>query len=329
MKAAITATAKYLPPDILTNHDFEKMLDTSDEWIRTRTGICERRILKDKTKATAFMCAEAAKEILRKRQLDAEEIDLIVVATISPDMFFPSTACLVQDMIGAKRAWGFDLSAACSGFLYALVVGAQFIETRMHQKVLVLGGDKMSSIIDYTDRNTAVLFGDGAGGVLLEPAKDGYGILDARLYSDGTAGKDHLYMPGGGSLNPPTHETVEKKMHYVVQDGRTVFKSAVIGMAEVAVEMMERNQLRSEDIDYLVPHQANLRIITATAERMGIGMEKVMVNIDRYGNTTAGTLPICLAELDEQKKLRDGANLILVSYGAGYTWGGVYLKWQL
>ncbi|MCS7013986.1 MAG: beta-ketoacyl-ACP synthase III [Chloroherpetonaceae bacterium] len=329
MKAAITATAKYLPPDVLTNHDFEKMLDTSDEWIRTRTGICERRILRDKTKATAFMCAETAKEILRKRQLDAAEIDLIVVATISPDMFFPSTACLVQDMIGAKRAWGFDLSAACSGFLYALVVGAQFIETGMHKKVLVLGGDKMSSIVDYTDRNTAVLFGDGAGGVLLEPARDGYGILDARLYADGTAGKDHLYMPGGGSLNPPTHETVAKKMHYVVQDGRTVFKSAVIGMAEVAVEMMQRNRLGSEDVDYLVPHQANLRIITATAERMGIGMEKVMVNIDRYGNTTAGTLPICLAELDEQKKLRDGANLILVSYGAGYTWGGVYVRWQL
>ncbi|MDW8465334.1 MAG: beta-ketoacyl-ACP synthase III [Chloroherpetonaceae bacterium] len=329
MKAAITATAKYLPPDVLTNHDFEKMLNTSDEWIRTRTGICERRILRDKTKATAFMCAETAKEILRKRQLDAAEIDLIVVATISPDMFFPSTACLVQDMIGAKRAWGFNLSAACSGFLYALVVGAQFIETGMHKKVLVLGGDKMSSIVDYTDRNTAVLFGDGAGGVLLEPARDGYGILDARLYADGTAGKDHLYMPGGGSLNPPTHETVAKKMHYVVQDGRTVFKSAVIGMAEVAVEMMQRNRLGSEDVDYLVPHQANLRIITATAERMGIGMEKVMVNIDRYGNTTAGTLPICLAELDEQKKLRDGANLILVSYGAGYTWGGVYVRWQL
>ncbi|MFN3386491.1 MAG: beta-ketoacyl-ACP synthase III [Candidatus Thermochlorobacter sp.] len=329
MKAAITATAKYLPTDVLTNHDFEKMLDTSDEWIRTRTGICERRILKDPTKATAYMCAEASKSLLEKRGISAAEIDLIIVATISPDMFFPSTACLVQDMIGAKRAWGFDLSAACSGFLYALCVGAQFIETGMHKKVLVLGGDKMSSIVDYTDRNTAILFGDAAGAVLLEPAREGYGILDARLYADGTAGKDYLYMPGSGSLNPPTHETVDKKMHYVVQDGRAVFKAAVVGMAEVAAEMMQRNHLSSEDVDYLVPHQANLRIISATAERMGIGMDKVVVNIDRYGNTTAATIPICLAELDEQKKLRDGANLILVSYGAGYTWGGIYLKWQL
>ncbi len=329
MKAAITATAKYLPPDVLTNHDFEKMLDTSDEWIRTRTGICERRILKDKTKATAFMCAEASKALLEKRGISATEIDLIIVATISPDMFFPSTACLVQDMIGASRAWGFDLSAGCSGFIYALAVGAQFIETGMHQKVLILGGDKMSSIVDYTDRNTAVLFGDAAGAVLLEPARDGYGILDMRLYADGTAGKNYLYMPGGGSLNPPSHETVDKKMHYVVQDGKAVFKAAVVGMAEVAYEMMQRNHLTSQDVDYLVPHQANLRIISATAERMGISMDKVIVNIDKYGNTTAATIPICLAELDEQKKLRDGANLILVSYGAGYTWGGIYVKWQL
>ncbi|KER10218.1 MAG: 3-oxoacyl-ACP synthase [[Candidatus Thermochlorobacteriaceae] bacterium GBChlB] len=328
MKAAITATGKYLPPDKLTNKDFEKIIDTTDEWIQSRTGIRERRILKDPTKATAFMCAEAAKEVLERRGVSAEDIDLIIVATISPDMFFPSTACLVQDLIGAKNAWGFDLSGACSGFLYALVTGAKFIETGMHQKILVLGGDKMSTIVDYSDRNNCILFGDAAAGVLLEPAKDGYGVLDARLYSDGTAGKNHLYMLGSGSLNPPTHDTVDKKMHYLFQDGKVVFKSAVIGMADVAAEMMTRNSLTAVDVAYLVPHQANLRIIAATAERMGIGMDKVAVNIDKYGNTTAATLPLCLDELNLEGNLADGDNLILVSYGAGYTWGGVFVKWQ-
>jgi 3-oxoacyl-[acyl-carrier-protein] synthase-3 len=327
MKAAITATAKYLPPERFTNFDFVN-LNTNDEWIRTRTGIVERRFLKDPTKATAYMCAEAARQILDKRRISAEEIDCIIVGTITPDMFFPSTACLIQDSIGAKNAWGFDLSAACSGFLYALVIGAQLIETGAHKKVLVLGGDKMSAITDMQDRNTAILFGDGAGGVLLEPAKDGYGLLDFRLYSDGTNGKNHLYMKAGGSLMPASHETVDKRLHYIYQDGKTVFKSAVIGMAEVAAEIMARNHLSADDVAYLVPHQANLRIIRATAERMGIGMEKVAVNIHKYGNTTAGTVPICLAELDEEGKLNDGDNIIIATYGAGYTWGGALVKWQ-
>ncbi len=327
MKAAITATAKYLPPERFTNFDFVN-LDTSDEWIRTRTGIVERRFLKDPTKATAYMCAEAARQILDKRGISAEEIDCIIVGTITPDMVFPSAACLVQDLIGAKRAWGFDLSAACSGFLYALVTGAQFIESGAHKKVLVLGGDKMSAITDMQDRNTAILFGDGAGGVLLEPAKDGYGLLDFRLYSDGTNGKHHLYMKAGGSLMPASHETVEKRLHYIYQDGKSVFKAAVVGMAEVAAEIMMRNHLTANDVAYLVPHQANLRIISATAERMGIGMEKVAVNIDKYGNTTAGTVPICLAELDEAGKLNDGDNIVIATYGAGYTWGGALVKWQ-
>ncbi|NTV45388.1 MAG: ketoacyl-ACP synthase III [Chlorobiales bacterium] len=328
MKAAITATAKYLPSDVLTNFDLEKIIETNDEWIRTRTGISERRILKDPSKATAYMCAEVSKQILEKRGISAEEIDLIIVATITPDMVFPATACLVQDIIGAKKAWGYDISAACSGFLYALATGAQFIESGMHKKVLVLAGDKMSAITDLTDRNTAVIFGDGAGGVLLEPAKEGYGVLDARLYSDGTNGKEHLYMLAGGSLRPASHETVDNKMHFIRQDGKVVFKSAVTEMANAAEEMMTRNNLSADDIAYLVPHQANLRIITATAERMNLSMDKVGINIQKYGNTTAGTIPICLAELDEAQKLKSGDNLILVSFGAGYTWGGVYVKWQ-
>jgi 3-oxoacyl-[acyl-carrier-protein] synthase-3 len=329
MKAAITATAKYLPTNILSNHDLERMLDTNDEWIRSRTGISERRVLKDPEKATSFMCAEVARQLLDKRQIGANDIELIIVATMTPDMLFPSTACLVQGIIGADNAWAFDLNAACSGFLYALNVASRFIESGAHKKVMVIGADKMSSVIDYTDRSTAILFGDGAGGVILEPAKeDGYGILDTRLYSDGANGKDHLLMTGGGSWHPATHETVDKKMHYIYQDGRQVFKAAVIAMAEVAGEIMSRNNLKAEDIDYLVPHQANQRIINATAERMGIDDSKVVSNVARYGNTTAGTIPICLAELDEQQKLHAGSNLVLVSFGAGYTWGGIYIKWQ-
>jgi len=329
MKAAITATANFLPADILSNHDLELMLETNDEWIRSRTGIGERRILKDPAKATSFMCGEVARQLLEKRQIAATDIDLIIVATMTPDMLFPSTACLVQSIIGATNAWAFDLNAACSGFLYALNTATRFIESGAHKKVMVLGGDKMSSVIDYTDRSTAILFGDGAGGVLLEPAEDdSFGILDVRLYSDGTNGKDRLLMTGGGSLHPATHETIDKKMHYIYQDGRQVFKAAVTAMADVATEIMSRNNLRSEDIDYLVPHQANQRIIDATGERMGIDPSKVFSNVIRYGNTTAGTIPICLAELDEQKKLHRGANLVLVSFGAGYTWGGIYIKWQ-
>ena len=324
MKAAITTTAKYLPDNILSNHDLELMLETNDEWIRSRTGISERRILKDPEKATSYMCGEVARQLLEKRQISADEIDLIIVATMTPDMLFPSTACLVQSIIGATKAWAFDLNAACSGFIFALNTASRFIECGAHKKIMVIGADKMSSVIDYTDRSTAILFGDGAGGVILEPAKgEEFGILDSRMYSDGENGKNHLLMTGGGSLHPASHETVDKRMHYIYQDGRQVFKSAVISMAEVAAEIMNRNNLKAEDIDYLVPHQANQRIITATAERMGIDDTKVVSNVARYGNTTAGTIPICLAELDEEKKLHSGSNLVLVSFGAGYTWGGI------
>lgn len=326
MNAAITATGKYLPPDKLTNFDFEKMFETSDEWIRTRTGIIERRILKDPNKATAFMCAEAAKDLLAKRKISAEEIDVIIVATVTPDMFFPATACLVQDAIGAKNAWGFDLSAACSGFLFALTTGSQFIKSGAYKKVLVIGGDKMSAIIDYTKRDNSILFGDAAACVLLEPTDEPLGIIDYRLYTDGS-GKDHLHQWAGGSLRPPTHETIDKRQHYIHQDGKIVFKAAVIGMAEVAAEIMTRNHLKAEDVAYLVPHQANLRIISATAERMGIGMDKVCVNISKYGNTTAATVPLCLVDLEEEKKTHKGSNLVIATYGAGYTWGGLYLKW--
>jgi 3-oxoacyl-[acyl-carrier-protein] synthase-3 len=329
MKAVITATAKYLPDSVLSNHDLERMLETNDEWIRTRTGISERRILRDPQKATSYMGGEVARQLLEKRAISADEIDLIIVATMTPDMLFPSTACFVQSIIGATNAWAFDLNAACSGFLYALHTASQFIESGVHKKVMVIGADKMSSVIDYTDRSTAILFGDGAGGVIVEPAtEEGFGILDTRLYADGTNGKNHLLMTGGGSLNPATHETIDKKMHYIYQDGRQVFKSAVISMANVADEIMQRNNLTADDIDYLVPHQANQRIITATAERMGLSEAKVVSNVAKYGNTTAGTIPICLAELDEEKKLHTGSNLVLVSFGAGYTWGGIYLKWQ-
>ncbi len=327
MKAVITATAKYLPESVLSNHDLEQLLDTNDEWIRTRTGIRERRILKDPDKATSFMCSEVARQIIDKRGISANDIDLIIVATMTPDMIFPSTACLVQKNIQASNAWAFDLSGACSGFIYALNTGAQFIAAGTHKKVLVIGGEKMSSVMDYTDRTTCVLFGDGAAGVLIEPGTDeNYGVLDARLYSDGTGG-DNLCMPAGGSLRPTSHETVDEKLHYLQQDGRQVFKSAVVAMADVATELMNRNNLTAEDIEFLIPHQANQRIIQATAERMGLGLEHVAVNIDRYGNTSAGTIPICIAELDEQGKLERGSNLILVSFGAGYTWGGIYLKW--
>ena len=329
MKAAITATANYLPPDILTNHELELMLETNDEWIRSRTGISERRILKDPTKATSYMAGEVARKLLEKRQIAADEIEVIIVATMTPDMLFPSTACLTQSIIGATNAWAFDVNAACSGFLYALNIGARLIESGAHKKVMVIGADKMSSVTDFTDRSTAILFGDGAGGVILEPAKEeGFGILDVRMYADGTNGKNHLLMTGGGSLNPASYETIDKRMHYIHQDGRQVFKAAVMAMAEVAQEIMSRNNLRAEDVDYLVPHQANQRIIDATAERMGVDGNKVVSNVARYGNTTAGTIPICLAELDEQQKLHSGSNLVLVSFGAGYTWGGIYIKWQ-
>ncbi len=323
-RAAITAVGHYLPEDRLTNEDLERMVDTNDEWIRTRTGISERRILWDNDKATSYMAIKAANELLDKRGIGAEEIDVILVATVTPDMLFPATACLVQAGIGATRAWGFDISAACSGFLFALNTGARFVESGQHQKVMVIGADKMSSIIDYTDRNTCVLFGDGAAAVLLEPAPDGYGLIDSVLKCDGN-NWEALRMLGGGSLNPPTHETIDQRMHYIYQEGRTVFKVAVQGMADVAAEVMQRNGLTGDDIRYLVPHQANERIIGATARRMGITMEKVMLNISRYGNTTAATIPLCLH--DWERQLHRGDNLVLAAFGGGFTWGATYLKW--
>lgn len=322
--AAITAVGHYLPEDRLTNADLEKMVDTNDEWIRTRTGIRERRILKDPSKATSYMATEACKEILAKRGIGPEEIDLIIVATITPDMIFPATACRVQEQLGATRAWGFDLSAACSGFLFGLACGAQFIETGKHEKVLVIGADKMSTILDYTDRTTCILFGDGAGAVLLEPNTTGLGVLDSVEHTDGS-GHTSLCVPGGGSLLPASIASIDERKHFVYQDGKTVFKFAVKGMADVAAEIMARNGLSSDDIAYLVPHQANLRIIDATARRMGLSSEKVMVNIDRYGNTTAGTIPLCL--YDWEKELRTGDNLVLTAFGGGFTWGATYLKW--
>lgn len=323
-RAAITAVGHYLPEERLTNADLEKLVDTNDEWIRTRTGITERRILRDPNKATSYMATEAAKELLDKRGIDGSEIDAIIVGTVTPDMFFPSTACLVQTNIGATHAWGFDLSAACSGFLFALSTAARFIESGKHEKVLVIGADKMSSIIDYSDRTSCILFGDGAGAVLLEPDTEGYGLIDSVEYSD-SSNWEALSMKGGGSLNPSSHETVDQKMHYLRQEGRTVFKIAVQGMADVAVEIMERNDLTGDDVRYLVPHQANQRIIAATGRRMGITMDKVMLNIGRYGNTTAGTIPLCLH--DWESELRRGDNLILTAFGGGMTWGASYLKW--
>ncbi len=325
-RAAITAVGKYLPERRLTNADLEKLVDTSDEWIRSRTGISERRILGEGL-GSSHMAVLAARQALAQRGVSAEEIDLIVVSTVTPDMMFPATACLVQDAIGAKRAWGFDLSAACCGFLYAFAVGAKFVETGAHQKVLVIGSDKMSSIIDYTDRTTCVLFGDGAGAVLLEPTDDpAMGLQDFLFHVDGSGGQ-HLNMPGGGSLHPSTHETVDKRMHFVHPDGRAVFKFAVPRMAEVSAEILRRNHLTGEDLALFVPHQANARIVEAAADRMGIGGDKVVLNIDHYGNTTCGTIPIGLAEAVEEGRLKKGDLVVLASAGAGFTWGSALLRW--
>ena len=326
-RATITAVGHYAPPKILTNAELEKMVDTNDEWIRTRTGIAERHILEHG--ATSDLAVGAIQNMLTHRKIEATEIDLIIVATVTPDMFFPATACVIQDKIGASNAWGFDLSGACSGFLFALVTGAQFIENGTASKVLVVGADKMSSITDYSDRNTCILFGDAGGAVLLEPSEDPeYGLIDNRMYCDGSGGA-FLYMKGGGSLNPPSHETVDKRMHYIYQDGKAVFKVAVKGMADVSAEIMARNNLKGDDVAWLVPHQANLRIIDATADRMGLDRKKVMINIDRYGNTTAATIPLCLSEWWLDGRLRKGQNIVLASFGAGYTWGAMLIKWSI
>ena len=323
--AAITSVSHFLPEGRLTNQDLEKMVDTTDQWILDRTGISERRIVA-KGQATSDLAAGAARQILMDRGIGPEEIDLIIVATVTPDMFFPSTACVMQEKIGATNAWGFDLLGACSGFLYALTTGAQFIANGSHEKVLIVGADVMSSIIDFEDRATCVLFGDGAGAVLLEPSDSPNGVLDWILRSDGGGGQ-FLYMPGGGSLNPSTTETVGKKMHYVHQNGRNVFKYAVKGMVEVSQAILERNNLKMEDLKLYVPHQANLRIIKAAADKLQLDESQVAINIDRYANTTAGTIPICLSEAVDDGLLLDGDILLLASFGAGFTWGSLLLRW--
>ncbi len=322
--AAITAVHGYVPDYILTNQELETMVDTNDEWIVSRTGIKERRILKGEGKATSDLAVPAVLGLLEKRGISAEEIELIIFCTSTPDMLFPATANLLAEKVGAINAWGYDLQAACSGFLFGLNTGAQFIASGQHKKVLVVGADKMSAVVDYNDRNTCILFGDGCGCVLLEPNEEGNGLIDAVLKTDG-AGAPYLNIKGGGSLNPASYQTVDDGMHYAYQEGRTVFKFAVTNMANVAAEVMERNNLSSEDIAWLVPHQANKRIIDATAERAGLPEEKVMVNIHKYGNTTSGTIPLCLWEWEE--KLKKGDNLLLAAFGGGFTWGAIYLKW--
>lgn len=325
--AMVTGVGMYVPDTILDNKYFESIVETNDEWIKTRTGISERRVIKNG--ATSDLATLAAKDLFEKHNVSPDDIDVIIVATVTPDMFFPATACLVQEKIGANNAWGFDLSAACSGFLFAFQTGCSLVESGRYKKVLVIGADKMSAITDYTDRNTCILFGDAASAVLLEPTEDqSLGLKKSILRIDGK-GKDALYMLGGGSLNPASHETVDKKMHYIYQDGKAVFKVAVKGMADVSAEVMQISNLKSEDIAYLVPHQANLRIIDATAERMGISRDKVMINIDKYGNTTAATIPLCLTEYYRAGKIKKGDNLILSAFGAGYTWGASHLVWAI
>lgn len=320
--AAITGVQGYLPEDVLSNEDLTKMVDTSDEWITTRTGIKERRIMKNG--ASSDMAAQAVIKLLQKKNIDPLEIELVILASVTPDYLFPSTANVLCDKVGMTNAWGFDLSAACSGFLFALTTATQFIENGRYKKVLVIGVDKMSSIVDYTDRTTCVIFGDGAGVVLLEPNEEGLGIQDHILRTDGS-GREFLIQPGGGSANPSTFETVEKKMHFVKQEGLQVFKFAVTKMADVSAEIMEKNNLSSDDVAWLVPHQANLRIIDATANRMGLSTDKVMINIQKYGNTTAATLPLCLWDYESQ--LKKGDNIILSAFGGGFTWGAILIKW--
>tara|TARA_B100001540_G_scaffold115363_1_gene103379 strand:- start:119 stop:1105 length:987 start_codon:yes stop_codon:yes gene_type:complete len=322
--AVITGIQGYVPDYILTNSELENMVDTNDEWITSRTGIKERRILKGENQGTSDLATRAIEGLLEKTNTNAEEIDLIICATTTPDMLVASTGCIIADKIGAKNAFAYDLMAACSGFLYALTTASKFIETETYKKVIVVGADKMSSIIDYTDRATCIIFGDGAGAVLLEPNKEGLGVQDSILKSDG-AGREFLHMKAGGSIKPASHETVDAREHYVFQDGQPVFKAAVKNMADVSEEIMLRNNLSAEKIAWLVPHQANKRIIDATARRMGIGDEKVMLNIEKYGNTTSGTIPLCLWDYENQ--LKRGDNLILAAFGGGFTWGAIYLKW--
>ncbi|MGB5108185.1 MAG: beta-ketoacyl-ACP synthase III [Formosimonas sp.] len=324
--AAITAVGGYVPEYRLTNAELSTMVDTTDEWIRSRAGVEERRILKGEGKGTSDLAAPAVLDLCRARGIDPSEIDCLICATVTPDMAFPATANLICHKIGASNAWGFDLGAACSGFLFALTTGTALIESGRYQKVVVVGADKMSAIVDYTDRSTCILFGDGAGAVLLEPSTNGFGVLDANLKTDG-AGGEFLHMKAGGSLKPASAATVAAGEHYIFQDGQPVFKAAVKSMADAAAELLERNQLTGDDIAWLVPHQANRRIIDATANRIGLPAEKVMLNINRYGNTTAATIPLCLWEW--QKQLNKGDNLVLAAFGGGFTWGAVWVKWAI
>jgi 3-oxoacyl-[acyl-carrier-protein] synthase III len=324
IRAAITGVGGYVPDYILTNHELETMVDTNDEWITSRTGIKERRILKEEGLGTSFMGAEAVKELLRKTNTNPEEIDLLICATVTPDMPFPATANLISDQVGAVNAFSYDISAACSGFIYALTTGAKFIESGSYKKIIIVGGDKMSSIINYKDRATCIIFGDGAGAVLLEPTTEDLGIIDSIHKSDGS-GASYLNMKAGGSRIPATHESIDANLHYVFQEGSAVYKFAVTNMADISAKIMERNNLSGTDVSWLVPHQANKRIIDATANRMGITEEHVMMNIEKYGNTTAGTIPLLL--WDYEKRLKKGDNLILAAFGGGFTWGSVYIKW--
>jgi len=326
-RAKITGLVTYVPPRVMTNKDFEKIVETSDEWILSRTGIRERHVV-DKGVATSDLAAEAGKIALTRRGIDPQEIEAIIVATVTPDMLFPSTACLVQNKLGIKSVWGFDLSAACSAFVYALQTGAQFVMTGTHKKVMVIGADVMSSILDYTDRATCILFGDGAGAVILEPSEDDAGIIDFHHEVDGSGGCS-LYMPAGGSLNPASHETVDKKMHFVHQDGQAVFKYAVRKMGEACEKVLARNGVSAGDIDCFIPHQANKRIISATAERVGLKPESVIINIDRYGNTTAGTIPLAMQTAIEEGRLKKGDLVLLASVGAGFTVGATLLRWTI
>jgi 3-oxoacyl-[acyl-carrier-protein] synthase-3 len=323
-RAAITAVGGWVPEYRLTNAELETMMDTTDEWITTRTGIKERRILKGEGQGSTVIGINAVKDLLNRHHVDPATIDLVIYCSVTPDMIFPASANVLSDAVGARNAFGYDLNAACSGFIYGLVTGSKFIESETFKKVLVVGADKMSAIVDYEDRATCVIFGDGGGAVLLEPNYDGYGITDSILKSDGS-GRQFLFQKAGGSQYPPTHETVAKREHFVFQEGKTVFKFAVTNMADVAEQIMKRNNLKADDIAYLVPHQANKRIIDATAERMGVGSDKVMLNIERYGNTTNGKIPLCLWEWEN--KLHKGDNIILAAFGGGFTWGAIYVKW--
>jgi 3-oxoacyl-[acyl-carrier-protein] synthase III len=322
--AAITGVQGYVPDYILTNKELETIVDTTDEWILSRTGISQRHILKGEGLATSDMAVHAVKGLLEKTNTKPEEVELVIFCTVTPDMVFPASANILCDKVGMKNAWGFDLSAACSGFLYGLVTGSRMIESGAHKKVIVVGADKMSAIVDYTDRTTCVIFGDGCGAVMLEPTTENVGVMDSILRSDGS-GREFLHQKAGGSLKPASHATVDAKEHFVFQEGKSVFKFAVTNMADVAAEIMERNKLSADDIAWLVPHQANKRIIDATGQRMGIGSEKVMVNIERFGNTTSGTIPLCLWEWE--KKLKKGDNVVLAAFGGGFTWGSILLKW--